>query len=104
MSSWVHVSIIILLFVLSRSLVISKEFAGQTDKIERWYEVEYKVEPHSEELEAKWKALEAHEDLHIPEPNAFIPHDFDLCERDPDNTKYPRIIKVSECLFRFLLW
>lgn len=85
-----------------RSMVISKKFSGQTDMKERWYDVEYKVEPHSEELEAQWRQPEAHEALHLPEPNAFIPHDFELCERDPDNTKYPRIIKVRKFLCKNL--
>ena len=77
--------------------MVSQSFAAKANKKEQWYGVEYSIEPHDAELEAKWREPEANEALKLPEPNAFIPHDFELCERDPNHSEFPRIIKVS-CL------
>lgn len=83
-----------MLFLYPRVMVVGQKFAGTADKKEEWYGVDYNIQVQDEEMEAKWREPEANEALKLPEPNAFIPHKFELCERDSNQTPVPRIIKV----------
>lgn len=86
--------------VLARSIVVSQSYADKANKKEKWYGVDYSIEPHDPEMEAKWREPEPNESLRLPEPNAFIPHNFEICKPDPNHTGVPRIIKV--CTFTLL--
>ena len=80
--------------------MVSQTFQPKADQTEQWYGVQYGIEPHDSDLEDKWREPETNESLKLPEPNAFIPHNFDICERDPDHSEFPRIIKV----WKFAVW
>ncbi|XP_067928601.1 insulin-degrading enzyme-like [Watersipora subatra] len=85
------------------SIVVSQSFAAKANKKEQWYGVDYCIDPHDVELEAKWREPEVNEALRLPEPNAFIPRNFEMCERDTNHSQVPRIIKntaLSRCWFK----
>lgn len=52
--------------------------AGNTNKTERWYGTPYRVEPIDSELLRLWRDGAGNSELRLPEPNPFIPTDFDL--------------------------
>lgn len=73
----------------------------ETDKKEKWYGTDYSVEDLSEELVAKLKkpALNGH--LHLPNPNEFIPTNFEVEKIDDvEPLKKPALLKSDE-KFRF---
>lgn len=74
---------------------MSKSYADKANMKEEWYGVEYSIEPHSLEQEQMWRNPGENPAIRLPEVNTFIPHNFDLCERDAEKEEYPRIIKVS---------
>eukprot|EP01017_Pseudomicrothorax_dubius_P007824 TRINITY_DN12497_c0_g2_i2.p1 TRINITY_DN12497_c0_g2~~TRINITY_DN12497_c0_g2_i2.p1 ORF type:complete len:496 (-),score=139.25 TRINITY_DN12497_c0_g2_i2:38-1525(-) len=65
-------------------MLCTKDVAGSTNQVEKWYGVEYSAEPFSDEL--KRRAGEPRHDvariskktLHLPPPNRFIPKDLSL--------------------------
>eukprot|EP00177_Eucheuma_denticulatum_P003195 GFKZ01005765.1.p1 GENE.GFKZ01005765.1~~GFKZ01005765.1.p1 ORF type:complete len:989 (+),score=151.19 GFKZ01005765.1:159-3125(+) len=60
--------------------------AGKTNKRERWYGTPYRVEPIDPKLCRLWRDGAGNSELCLPEPNPFIPTDFDLrAERLPDS-------------------
>lgn len=78
-----------------RIMVVSKKFEGMTDNAEKWYGTHYKVEPIDPELLKKWKTWAEHENLRLPERNEFIPTNFELAPREPENAPLPEIIQES---------
>lgn len=59
--------------------VVSKAYAGKTDKKERWYQTEYAQQSLTSELLAKLANPDTiHAELSLPDPNEFIATDFAL--------------------------
>ncbi|KAJ4769341.1 Insulin-degrading enzyme [Rhynchospora pubera] len=56
----------------------SKKFEGSTDLTEPWYGTSYSVQKITPDTIKQWKNNAPDADLHLPEPNIFIPTDFTL--------------------------
>lgn len=76
-----------------RIAVVAKKFAGNTDSKEKWYGTEYKVEKIPEEKLKMWDNCGFHDNLSLPVVNEFIPTNFDLVPREPDQNCIPAMIK-----------
>lgn len=79
-----------------RVAVIGKKFEPIADQSEEWYGTKYKRERIPDSLIEDWKNSGLNSDLHIPEPNEFIPTDFELAPRDKDPAPHPTIVQESE--------
>lgn len=78
--------------------ISSKTFEGKTDAKEKYYGTDYKVENFSLELIEKLKNPGINENLKFPEPNEFIPTNFDIIRSDSDLSKIPVIIRNTDIL------
>lgn len=78
-------------------VLISKSFEGKTNKKEKFYTTDYMIEPMSQSLIERLKNAEPNENLKLPEPNEFIPTDFQLFKDESDN-KVPKLIKLSNAM------
>lgn len=87
---------------LFRTISVSQKHIDRCDKTEEWYGVRYSIEKHTSEQEKMWKECGTHKELQLPARNEFIPHDFELVERDPAHSQSPRVIRVSH--FLLALW
>ncbi|XP_078171077.1 insulin-degrading enzyme-like 1, peroxisomal [Carex rostrata] len=74
----------------------SKKFEGSTDLAEPWYGTSYSVQKITPETIKNWMDNAPNADLHIPEPNIFIPTDFTL-HTPKEEVKFPKIIRNSSC-------
>jgi secreted Zn-dependent insulinase-like peptidase len=67
---------------IARLFVASQQFDGQTDRTEKYYGTAHRISPLSEQLLQQWSrdatAIEAAESLHLPQPNIFLPTEFEL--------------------------
>jgi len=68
----------------------------ESDIQDPWYETPYKVSEISEQTVTNWQQSELHKNLHIPEPNPFIPQDLTI--QDTPSKKAPALIKETEQL------
>ncbi|KCV68489.1 hypothetical protein H696_04782 [Fonticula alba] len=61
---------------------------------ERWYGTQHSVEPFSESLLARLESTTPNPGLALPEPNAFIPTNFDILEptTSSEMTMYPTLV------------
>lgn len=77
------------------TISVSQTYTERADSSEEWYAVPYHTEKHCAEQESLWTSENGeNEELQLPSRNEFIPHDFDLVERDLVHSPYPRIIRV----------
>ncbi|KAJ3687007.1 hypothetical protein LUZ61_016171 [Rhynchospora tenuis] len=72
----------------------SKKFEGSTDLTEPWYGTSYSVQKITPDTIKQWKNNAPDADLHIPEPNIFIPSDFTL-HAPKEEVKFPKVIRNS---------
>ena len=77
-----------------RVTVISNEFEGKTNAVERWYGTEYKTIKMSDaQLDRLRNAGLNKCAFKLPQPNSFIPSDLSLIKPNPaEMTRHPRII------------
>ncbi|CCH46140.1 insulysin [Wickerhamomyces ciferrii] len=69
----------------------------KTDKQEKWYGTEYSVEDLSEELISKLRKPALNGDLHLPNPNDFIPTNFEVEKlEDVEPLKKPALLKSDD--------
>ncbi|XP_072280969.1 insulin-degrading enzyme [Pyxicephalus adspersus] len=73
--------------------VVSKSFAGQTDKTEEWYGTQYKEEDIPSEVIEKWQKADLNGKFHLPMKNEFIPTNFEIFPLEKDATPFPTLIK-----------
>lgn len=66
-----------------------KEAGVSLDRKEAWTHVRYRTAPFSEQQLERWSKLEAHPNIHIPKPNAFIPHTLDLIHPPSSSQETP---------------
>ena len=81
--------------------VLSKEFEGKTDKVERWYGTNYKVTPISMSTLMKWDSFPSASSLGIkfPLPNPFIPSEEGLIVKEKvDRTKLSKSLSFDDRL------
>lgn len=82
-----------------RVYVVSKKFKDKTELVEPWYGSHYNARKIDPEVIKKWNSAQPGPELHLPEPNEFIPTDFDLVpwnetdDSSGENT-LPVLIKV----------
>lgn len=79
-----------------RVSAISKKYEGKTDKVEKWYGTEYRMEHLQEKFikEISSPGL-TNSALKIPAPNEFIPANLDLIKHDSpleELPKHPRVV------------
>ncbi|KAJ4971806.1 hypothetical protein NE237_004905 [Protea cynaroides] len=72
----------------------STKFEGHTDLVEPWYGTAYSVEKVTGSLLQKWIETAPNENLHLPEPNIFIPTDLSLKEMQGKG-KQPLLLRKS---------
>ena len=64
-------------------------------KTEQWYSVDYFISPVDKEDISRWETG-TNDDLHLPEPNRYIPRSLDLCPDLPEEAKVQQIEKSIE--------
>jgi len=75
---------------------VAKEFKGQTDAIEPWYNAHYKNEKIPAEYIQKWKSIKSIDtQITLPTKNEFIPQQLTLKEVSQPQTE-PQLIKESK--------
>ncbi|KAJ4792475.1 Insulin-degrading enzyme [Rhynchospora pubera] len=72
----------------------SKKFEGMTDLAEPWYGTSYSAQKITSDTIKQWMENAPDADLHLPEPNIFIPTDFTL-HAPKEEVKFPKIIRTS---------
>ncbi|CAL1267103.1 unnamed protein product [Larinioides sclopetarius] len=75
---------------------VGKEFENICHETEKWYGTKYRLDPIKEETLECWKAAKLHPNLKLPLPNDLIPSNFDLIPLDPDNPKFPALIRNTK--------
>lgn len=65
-------------------LIIAKDKSINFDKKEPWFKTRYRCDDIPTEWIENWKNQEPHKSFHLPDPNMFMPTDFELVEHvDP---------------------
>ena len=67
-----------------RISVLAKRFKDQVDKVEKWYNVDYKVEKISQEQMEKFRTKSLNMKLRLPLRNVLIPSDFKILHDSSD--------------------
>lgn len=91
----IQYKLLFLFLVVISTLAISQTYSEKADCTEEWYGVKYCIEKHTAEQEIMWRKCGFLKKLHLPARNDFVPHNFDLVERDLSDTQHPRLIRVS---------
>ena len=76
--------------------LVSKNFQGQTDKVEHFFGINYKVEPLSDDLVKSIKNAGLNPKYSLPPPNELIPTDFKIVSEKKDDT----ISKIPARIFK----
>ncbi|KAH7641203.1 insulin-degrading enzyme-like protein [Dermatophagoides farinae] len=76
--------------------ISSKSFEGQTDRKEKYYGTDYKIIDMGKDLIEKLKNPSRNENLKFPEPNEFIPTDFNIIKCNEPNTNVPKLLNSNE--------
>ncbi|WCJ33462.1 Insulin-degrading enzyme-like 2 [Euphorbia peplus] len=72
----------------------SKNFEGQTDRVEPWYGTAYSVENITSQMIEEWMKSAPNESLHLPAANVFIPTDLSLKDSQ-EKVKFPVLLGKS---------
>ena len=75
-----------------RVTTVAKKFQNQTDRKEKYYNIDYSYEDIPNETLSLWRDAGFNEKLHLPKPNEFIPEKLELVERE-DELKNPILYK-----------
>ncbi|KAJ6645539.1 Insulin-degrading enzyme [Pseudolycoriella hygida] len=75
-----------------RIIVVGQKLAPIANSVEKWYGTKYHNEKIDDEVLNEWSNCGLNPKLSFPDPNPFIPTDFDLLPIDKDAEKYPVII------------
>ncbi|XP_003737238.1 insulin-degrading enzyme [Galendromus occidentalis] len=81
--------------------LVSQNFKGKTDLVEKYYHTEYCIEDIPDEKIEAWKKVSLNENLHLPRKNEFISTNLVLAQEEPEYTSNPNLL-VSESSNR--LW
>ncbi|KAJ4782702.1 Insulin-degrading enzyme [Rhynchospora pubera] len=79
----------------------SKKFEGSTDLTEPWYGTSYSVQKITPDTIKQWKNNAPDADLHLPEPNIFIPTDFTLHAPKEEAISFFLINKIRKTIMMF---
>ena len=75
-----------------RIIIVGQKIEPSADKSEYWYGTKYHLEKISDELIAGWTTSGCNTNLKFPEPNLFIPTEFELYPIEADVQKFPVIL------------
>ncbi len=80
--------------------MISTKFKDKTELVEPWYGSHYNARKVDPDIIQAWSSAQPIPELHLPEPNKFIPTDFSLVPKDETNGdrkphNLPVLIKVK---------
>lgn len=75
-----------------RVAVIGKKVEPICDESEYWYGTKYHCEAIPDDIIERWQNCGKNENLKFPEPNPFIPTDFNLYSVEKDVKPYPTIL------------
>ena len=82
---------------LARVTVVGRCFADQCEREEQWYGAKYSLRCIQKEQKEAWASASLHNNLHLPDPNEFIPTDFSLAPRDVHATdNHPSVLHEDE--------
>eukprot|EP00698_Gefionella_okellyi_P003046 TRINITY_DN12867_c0_g1_i1.p1 TRINITY_DN12867_c0_g1~~TRINITY_DN12867_c0_g1_i1.p1 ORF type:complete len:1029 (+),score=222.97 TRINITY_DN12867_c0_g1_i1:180-3089(+) len=73
----------------------SPSLAGSTDQVERWYQIDYRVEEITAAQIADWSDPPVEPALQILQPNPFIATKFDLKEPDRELSEFPVLLEET---------
>lgn len=73
--------------------IVAKAFEGSTDRKEKWYGTDYKLETISAEKLQAWQTCGLHDNLQLPRENEFIPTNFELVPRETEPSPLPELIR-----------
>uniref|UniRef100_A0A182J3K6 Insulin-degrading enzyme n=1 Tax=Anopheles atroparvus TaxID=41427 RepID=A0A182J3K6_ANOAO len=76
----------------ARIIIVGQRCDSLTDKAEQWYGTKYGVHKIDPAVLEYWASSDMNENLQLPEPNPFIPTDFDLLPVDSDVENFPTVI------------
>ncbi|XP_055592583.1 insulin-degrading enzyme [Uranotaenia lowii] len=82
----------------ARITVVGKKCEDLVNREEEWYGTKYASEKIAKTVLDYWSKTDLNENLHLPEPNPFIPTDFELLPVDPDIQNLPVIIHNTPML------
>ncbi|XP_058980135.1 insulin-degrading enzyme-like isoform X1 [Musca domestica] len=81
-----------------RVIVIGQSYEDQAVLAEPYYQTKYATLKIESETIKKWETCELNPHLALPQPNAFIPEDYELEPFDKDLSKHPIIIMDTPIL------
>jgi len=80
-----------------RVQVTAQAFESVATDEEQWYKTKHIISPVTDESATRWKSAKAEDQpsLHLPEPNPFVPTDFELCTRDKlsEEKNHPLVLR-----------
>lgn len=78
-----------------RLIIVGKHEETDMKEIEPWYKTKYNVVKITDNVLKKWENCDLNKNFHLPEPNPFIPTNFNIIAADTNITKHPVIIRDS---------
>lgn len=76
----------------ARIIVVGQQCSPLTNAEERWYGTKYGVHKIEASILEYWSSADLNSNLQLPEPNPFIPTNFDLLPIDSDVDTFPTVI------------
>ena len=76
----------------ARVIIVGQKCEERAVDAEKWYGTKYVSEKIPMDILKDWATSDVNKNLHLPEPNVFIPTDFNLLAIDHDVQDYPVII------------
>ncbi|KAG6546103.1 hypothetical protein Mapa_012509 [Marchantia paleacea] len=73
----------------------SKEFEDVATEVEPWYGTKFISQKIDDCVIKQWWSAEPDPRLHLPEPNAFIPTDFDIVTDAESKVQFPYVLKKT---------
>lgn len=65
---------------------------------EKWYQTSYRTEKITKEAAERWRNCGTNANLHLPDPNVFIPTDFTILPIEKEDQKSPTIVLDNELI------
>ncbi|KAJ1666447.1 metalloprotease [Coemansia sp. RSA 1813] len=83
-----------------RILLACQDFDVDLDRVEKYYNIKYRVDPIPEDLMNDLTGTLFYDELHIPAPNQFIPDDLTIKNNDhpAEPTKSPTLLRLKQGL------
>uniref|UniRef100_A0A182QBN9 Insulin-degrading enzyme n=1 Tax=Anopheles farauti TaxID=69004 RepID=A0A182QBN9_9DIPT len=76
----------------ARLIIVGQKCESLTNAQERWYGTKYGVHKIDPSILEYWSTPDLNDNLQLPEPNPFIPTDFELLPIDSDVENFPTVV------------